>query len=367
MLKVLLVDDEQLEREALRLILREAPEEIAIVGEATTGGKAVELGETCEPDLVFMDIRIPGMDALEAAKILRESDAKRAIILLAGYDDSSLAPKAYRAGANECLTKPLRPAEIFRIINTYRAPRPQIQKMDARFVDGSTEAFLERIHLEDYKGAKEQLKLLFREIIERATSLEQLRKQAQSIAEQMVKIYEAKGLQRNSAAKQWAQIGEIVTPFQAEEQVSKILDQMFDDIIHHHSIKEKNEIQAVLNYIEANYRRGVTLEEAAEYVHLSPHYLSKLFKKELNVNFVNYVMERRIEMAKELLENTDMPVLNIALELSYQEHNYFSKVFKKVVGVTPSEYRKAKEREKEKNNQGLLKRYSYIGNGKWYI
>lgn len=54
-----------------------------------------------------------------------------------------------------------------------------------------------------------------------------------------------------------------------------------------------------------------------------------------------YVTDSRIEMAKRMLVDTEMPVINIAYELSYNETNYFSKAFKKKVGVTPSEYRTA--------------------------
>lgn len=363
MCKVLLVDDEHLELEALRMILQQAPEKIEIIGEATTGKKAVEICASSNPDMIFMDIKLPGMDGLEATELIKQRDPNQVIILFAGCDDYQCMQKAFQAGANECLCKPIRPTDIHRILSRYKMP----QKPDKPPMNDAIEKLMQRIQAEDYKGAKEQLKNLFQEILEQSESLEQLRKSAQSIADYMGKIYEAKGLQDMKGSKHWTKLGDSLMPYQLEEQLSKQLDTMFDEIIYKRSIEEKNEIQAVLNYIERNYPRGVTLEEAAEYVHLSPHYLSKLFKKELQVNFVNYVMERRIELAKELLEHTDMPVLNIALELSYQEHNYFSKVFKKVVGVTPSEYRKEKEKQKEQKNQSLMKRYSCVSNGKWFI
>jgi YesN/AraC family two-component response regulator len=73
---------------------------------------------------------------------------------------------------------------------------------------------------------------------------------------------------------------------------------------------------------------------------MSSYYLSKIFKKETGVNFVTYLTERKIEIAKDMLANTDVPIINIALDLSYHEPNYFSKVFKKSTGMTPTEYRK---------------------------
>jgi YesN/AraC family two-component response regulator len=84
------------------------------------------------------------------------------------------------------------------------------------------------------------------------------------------------------------------------------------------------------------------LDQVGEYANMSSYYLSKIFKKETGVNFVTYLTERKIEIAKDMLANTDVPIINIALDLSYHEPNYFSKVFKKSTGMTPTEYRKEK-------------------------
>ena len=108
-----------------------------------------------------------------------------------------------------------------------------------------------------------------------------------------------------------------------------------------------DDLKKVLNYIDRNIKRGVTLDMAATYVGMSASYFSKFFKKYMGVNFITYVTDRKIEAAKDMLENTDRPVINIAYDLSYSETNYFSKTFKKKVGVTPTEYR-----EQHLNGQG---------------
>jgi AraC-like DNA-binding protein len=59
----------------------------------------------------------------------------------------------------------------------------------------------------------------------------------------------------------------------------------------------------------------------------------------MDINFITYITDRKIELAKDMLLNTDAPISNIAIELSYNEANYFSKAFKKKVGITPSQYR----------------------------
>ncbi|WP_416390300.1 helix-turn-helix domain-containing protein [Romboutsia hominis] len=74
-------------------------------------------------------------------------------------------------------------------------------------------------------------------------------------------------------------------------------------------------------------------------MNLSPNYLSKTFKKDIGINFITYITNKKIALAKEMLKDTDTPILNISIDLSFNKPNYFSKVFKKIVGLTPSEYR----------------------------
>lgn len=99
--------------------------------------------------------------------------------------------------------------------------------------------------------------------------------------------------------------------------------------------------QRVLNYIDRNIRDGISLDQAAEYANMSSYYFSRVFKKITGVNFITYVTDCKIAVAQEMLVDTDMPVLSIAYELSYNEANYFSKAFKRKVGMTPTEYREA--------------------------
>ncbi len=99
--------------------------------------------------------------------------------------------------------------------------------------------------------------------------------------------------------------------------------------------------QRVLNYIDRNIKDGISLDQAAEYANMSSYYFSRVFKKITGVNFITYVTDSKIAVAQEMLVDTDLPVLSIAYELSYNEANYFSKAFKRKVGMTPTEYREA--------------------------
>ncbi len=81
------------------------------------------------------------------------------------------------------------------------------------------------------------------------------------------------------------------------------------------------------------------LAQAAESLQLSGSYLSRLFKEKMNKNFTDYLMELRLERAKELLLHTDMKIEKIANKVGFVNHNYFGQVFKRVTGMTPRQYR----------------------------
>ena len=99
-------------------------------------------------------------------------------------------------------------------------------------------------------------------------------------------------------------------------------------------------ITDLLNHIERNVTRTMTLTMAADFMGLSPSHLSRVFKAHTGVCFIDYVTNRRIERAKTMLKRTDIPVLRIANSLNFQPVNYFSRVFKKQTGLTPSEFRR---------------------------
>jgi DNA-binding NarL/FixJ family response regulator len=101
--RVLIADDEPLFAEALELLLS-GDERIEVVGRATDGARAVELSRELEPDLVLMDLSMPGMDGFEATEqIAREPGAR--VLVLTGSDDPADVAKARRAGAAGYITK----------------------------------------------------------------------------------------------------------------------------------------------------------------------------------------------------------------------------------------------------------------------
>lgn len=108
--------------------------------------------------------------------------------------------------------------------------------------------------------------------------------------------------------------------------------------------KEKAEqlirpVRQVKQYVQEHFGEPISLEQAAERVGLSASYLSTLFKKESGMNFVDYLIQCRMEKAKDLLRNTNMNMAGISETVGYTDAKYFSKLFAKTVGIKPTEYR----------------------------
>ncbi|MBR1477046.1 MAG: response regulator [Lachnospiraceae bacterium] len=97
-------------------------------------------------------------------------------------------------------------------------------------------------------------------------------------------------------------------------------------------------IASIQEYIDENLNGKLQLNEVAEVFGLSPAYLSSIFKKNTEVGFSEYVYTKKIEKAKEMLLSDDMKIYEVADALSFESAYYFSKVFKKVEGISPREF-----------------------------
>lgn len=103
-------------------------------------------------------------------------------------------------------------------------------------------------------------------------------------------------------------------------------------------------IQRANTYIVENYNRDISLQEIAEYVHLSPSYLSRLYKQVTKGNLVDFINSVRISQAKKLLAGSGHDIDYISFAVGFNTHNYFTTVFRRFEGMTPSEYRLMKTR-----------------------
>jgi len=116
MYKLLIADDEQLERQALRFIIEKNLPDIEVIGETGDGVSAIHISESEKPDIVLMDIRMPGINGLEAAKSIRKLLPSTVIIMLTAMEEFCYAKEALTLGATEYLLKPVRPDHLVLVL-----------------------------------------------------------------------------------------------------------------------------------------------------------------------------------------------------------------------------------------------------------
>lgn len=97
----------------------------------------------------------------------------------------------------------------------------------------------------------------------------------------------------------------------------------------------------VIEYIRKNYSKDISLSDAAEVAGVTPEYLSKLFAREMEINFSTFLGNFRISMAKRMLLSDNSKIYEIARAVGFRDTKYFNKVFRSVTGISPSEYKKS--------------------------
>ncbi|BEP28369.1 AraC family transcriptional regulator [Helicovermis profundi] len=120
-----------------------------------------------------------------------------------------------------------------------------------------------------------------------------------------------------------------------------MIDEFIELINNKNISKYSRDISKLIKYINSNITRQIKLEELSFLSSKSPEYLSKLFKNEVGINIVDYINHQKIESSKMFLEFTNMRITDISAIFDFCNPGYFSLVFKKIIGISPKEYRKS--------------------------
>jgi DNA-binding NarL/FixJ family response regulator len=118
--RVVLADDQPLVRTALQMVITDTTD-IEVLGEAGTGAEAVHLAEGVQPDVVVMDIRMPGMDGIEATRLITAGPSGARVVVLTTFDDDEYVYAALRAGASGFLVKDMALEDILAAIRVVAA------------------------------------------------------------------------------------------------------------------------------------------------------------------------------------------------------------------------------------------------------
>lgn len=121
--------------------------------------------------------------------------------------------------------------------------------------------------------------------------------------------------------------------------LSDAVNRLMDSVFRYADMRHAHAIHLCMQYIETHYYEKVTLEQLAQRVFLSPAYLSRVFKEETGTAFNDYLNAVRIAKARQLLLHEDLRVTDVASAVGFDDQSYFTKVFRRVTGMTPLRYR----------------------------
>ncbi len=337
MFTIAIVEDEELEREALKSILSKGLETVRVVGEARNGREALALLDGPPIDLMLVDINIPKPTGLEIIQAIRDRHLATRVIITTAYDYFNIMRSAIHLKADDYLLKPIRPETLLAAVSAC------LETLDS---DRTGKEVAEHVGALLDRNAYRDCLALTRSHVDR--------------------IYGRKGEPPRDAVLDFttALLDLVIKrglriPQRLTGQLAELEDMRLDDRTHHRVLSMIEElvnlmfevseerfgqspkrIQNVLNYIERNLHTAITLEEVATFTRVTPSYLSRLFKKSMDETFISYLTRRRMEWARKKLVESDQSVTEIALDLGYQDVNYFCKSFKKETGVSPTVYRR---------------------------
>lgn len=433
MYNLLIADDEELERRTIKCIILKRFEGIFNIYEAKNGREAIEIADRIKPDIIIMDIKMPGINGIEAIKEIRNFYKEGYIIVLTAYDYFDYAKEAIEYDVKEYILKPFKRdifvskfEEAIKYIENIKLKRrdeivlkekmytliPMMEnelcysiinenlnnidyKTYLKYLGMNFElgySIILRININNDNVEKNNIKFkindYLREFLKRQNNaissciftddilifLEVNKKNSpedivlykETIARKIVDNIKEKfntqifagigsvynGIEKLSISYKEALITVSLSNdefnIKCFEDISELND--IDSIIikDGHALpsngKEnydegRNIILKAIGYMNANFKKDIMLEEVSNFVNISSFYFSKIFKEYTGKNYVDYITDLRIEMAKEKLREGIESIKEICYEIGYNDPNYFSRVFKKVEGLSPTEYK----------------------------
>lgn len=356
MYSILIVDDEPIVKIALRSILPWEEHGFSICGTASNGLEALPLIEQHHPDVIITDLKMPGMDGLELIRTLKEKNCPGEILVLSNYEDFDSVRSALLLGAADYLLKiKIQPDTLLACLNKTveklkdKVPRNWETEKKDQEEDISKlllEFFQKDVKLSDFMGQHAKTRLAFMEAscaVCYVTFEKFLSNDAFSISGSLLRdmILDAvQGvlqpyilvLNDYSALVVFSQ----TELSDSEIKVEQLVKKLYNRFTMYQSFAPDMPYQEMLE----NYMYRLTLSSISANVNLSSSYLCRIFKSEVGTSITNYLNNLRIRKAATLIKENTMSMKEISSMVGIDDQLYFSRLFKKCMGISPSEYGK---------------------------
>lgn len=376
-MKALIVDDEFNVRDVIRHLGQWKTYGITTLLEARNGHEAKSLIEKERPEIIFTDVKMPEMGGIELIEWLDSISYPGKVIFISGYNDYSYMRKAIQHSSFDYLLKPIE----------YEAFNHTLEKS----VQAWKEDFVHAEELEDVKKLRgnqlatgiclgdcsdsNSLSDFLPASIGYNFSLLSFYQMhnadlyIQKLADELMdrKLGNAFALQTDLnlclvitirdkwlSVEQWiSQEFDIPVRLVTQERVQalsdirtsflalrkKLEEQNFRSIHSLAEIDASRRMEDIVSYVDMYYMEDLSLEKLSNIFFLSREHISRKYKQATGMTLSMYITVLRISQAKSWLEETDKSIYSISIMLGYQDEIYFSKLFKKVVGMTPFEFR----------------------------
>ncbi|AZK49071.1 helix-turn-helix domain-containing protein [Paenibacillus lentus] len=248
-----------------------------------------------------------------------------------GWDGMS---RSYREAARVC-------ADDQNTVNVRHYDDITMSSGQAMITSDEEKKLLDALLRQDKQEALNRFTALWERLMQRSEPVQLTHLRAEVIG---LLLYLCRGTQSRGGVE-WISLLSGLEDMEALRHSAQLwLDRIADAMKEDQERSRSHVLQRALLYIGQKYKEDISMEESAEFVNLSPHYFSKLFKQYTGENFIDYVTRLRMEESKRLIQEQRLSLKEICFEVGYNDPNYFSRVFKKVLGMTPSEYRQQLEK-----------------------
>lgn len=334
-MRLLIVDDEPVIRRGLVKMAEQHPSSFEDIHTAGNGVQALELIKEYEPSIVFTDIRMPKMDGLELCKQIHEQYEAISTVVISGFGDFAYAQQCLTYGVKHYLLKPVTRPDVHQVLDSLLKTTGKGYVSISKYVD-----WVEQMETCIWMLDREQLKRLTEEFKQYCHSAGMKTSQWEDFLQDCLNML-MKRLKTRESTPNWVFVEE--ARLHSKEKAFASFEQKLWGMMEELALKRtgnyKDPLEEAKAYINQHLCEDISLEEVAEKAGFTPNYFSALFKKETKETFIQYRIKKRMEKAQQLLAIPHMRIVDVAAQVGYEDYPHFTKMFKKITGHSPSEFR----------------------------